>query len=129
MTRPVPSDKTVIRFIATPLNPEPELPYGSFIIGYGWGTESGRQHRNLTNLYGINWNEENQYAGYLYLEEGKAKLFSGGSSSLFLPANTEADKVIEALLEDCGAFARILGHLFPLVTERLVPHARVAVFW
>lgn len=120
----VPSNETVVRFIAVP-GAEPGPPHSHFVIGFGFGKHGGKNHRELAELYGLH-KIEGLYAGYLEMEHGKVRLNSGGNTSLNIVPNAALDDAVNKTLQWRTTFSHSLANLFPLVTAGSVMHVMLS---
>jgi hypothetical protein len=118
----------VIRFVAYYENGF-EMPISKLILGHGYMEQSGLSHETLLKKYlreVFNTGKDKLYAGYLYVENDRVKIFSGGSKTLnILENSTKSNKVLEDL-EVLWKIKTAAVHLYPLLVTDDISHVMLS---
>ncbi len=124
-----PSNGTVVRFVAS-YGHGFSFPVRRLILGHGYQNYGGLAHSEILEIYLgkkiLIDVAEKVYAGYLHVEDGQVKIFSGGSQTLEIPSDkAKNDKFLDDLKHSRRMNTSVIA-LFPLITNGTVYHTMIA---
>ncbi len=125
-----PSNRDVVRFVAS-YGGGFHLPFRRLILGFGYGDLGGISHSGISRIYFgekiIENAREKLYAGYLYVEESKVKVFEyGGSQTLRINGSPEKNEKFIMEINRSEQMKSAILHIFPLLVSEKIGHVMLA---
>jgi hypothetical protein len=121
-----PSNETVVRFVALYANGFEASP-SSLILGYGYQDKGGQSHRKLHALYQEFDSSNDIYAGYLCIEDGVVKVFSGGSMTMGIDDDSKLNAKLEQNLNEFqDTKQKVLEAVLQIMSGE-IEHAKIKV--
>ena len=130
MSHILPAPTTVaVRFIAL-YDHGFSFPVRRIIVGHGY-MEKGVAHNHLMEMYSVPAHLRKDepvdtYAGYLYVEFDRIRIFLGGSNSLEIQADRKKDQKLLEDIKNLPRLTKAILTIYPKVASGDIPHAMLA---